>query len=76
MAKKDSILRYIHILNKLRKGPASFKEIDAYLKRQSEIQETNYTISKRQFQRVLKDIESVFEIVIEFDFRTQKYAIT
>lgn len=75
MAKKDSVLRYIFIMNKLRKGPATFKEIDEYLEHQSEIQGANYNVSKRQFQRDLKDIESLFELLIEFDFRRQVYSI-
>ena len=34
MSTRIMILRYIHILNKLRTGPASFKEIDWYLENQ------------------------------------------
>jgi predicted DNA-binding transcriptional regulator YafY len=62
-------------LNKLRKGAATFEQIDAYLSRQSELQGSNFNMSKRQFQRDLKDIESIFEIEIKFDFRKKVYAI-
>jgi predicted DNA-binding transcriptional regulator YafY len=75
MTKRESVLRYIHIMNKLRTGPATFEQIDAYLLRHSELQESNFNMSKRQFQRDLKDIESIFEIEIKFDFRRKIYAI-
>lgn len=75
MTKRESVLRYIHIMNKLRTGPATFEQIDAYLLRHSELQESNFNMSKRQFQRDLKDIESIFEVEIKFDFRLKVYAI-
>ncbi len=75
MTKRESVLRYIHIMNKLRTGPATFEQIDGYLLRHSELQESNFNMSKRQFQRDLKDIESIFEVEIKFDFRRKVYAI-
>lgn len=75
MTKRESVLRYIHIMNKLRTGPATFEQIDAYLTRQSELQGAVFNMSKRQFQRDLKDIESIFEVEIKFDFKRKIYAI-
>lgn len=75
MTKRESVLRFIHIMNKLRTGPATFEQIDAYLTRHSELQGSNFNMSKRQFQRDLKDIESIFEVEIKFDFRRKIYAI-
>ena len=75
MTKRESVLRYIHIMNRLRTGPATFEQIDAYLTRQSELQGAIFNMSKRQFQRDLKDIESIFEVEIKFDFRRKIYAI-
>jgi len=75
MTKRESVLRYIHIMNKLRTGPATFEQIDDYLTRHSELQGSNFNMSKRQFQRDLKDIESIFEVEIKFDFRRKIYAI-
>jgi len=75
MTKRESVLRYIHIMNKLRTGPSTFEQIDAYLTRHSELQESNFNMSKRQFQRDLKDIESIFEVEIKFDFSLKVYAI-
>ena len=75
MTKRESVLRYIHIMNKLRTGAATFEQIDTYLSQQSELQGGNFNMSKRQFQRDLKDIESIFEVEIEFDFKLKVYAI-
>jgi len=75
MTKRESVLRYIHIMNKLRKGAANFEQIDTYLLQQSELQGGNFNMSKRQFQRDLKDIESIFEVEIGFDFKLKVYAI-
>ena len=60
MSTKESLLRYFHITNKLRKSPATFNEIDSYLKQQSELQSMNFNVSKRQFKRDLEDIGSMF----------------
>lgn len=75
MSKRESLLRYIHIVNKLHNAPASFEEIDEYLLQQSEWQDYRFNVSKRQFQRDLKDIESIFEIEISYDFSRQFYYI-
>ena len=75
MSTKESLLRYFHITNKLRKSPATFKEIDTYLRQQSELQSMNFNVSKRQFKRDLEDIGSIFEIEINYDFKRRVYAI-
>lgn len=75
MSARQTILRYIHILNRLRKSPATFKEIDQYLNQQSNLQEEKFRVSKRQFLRDIKDIASVFELEIYFDFSDGVYRI-
>ncbi len=75
MTTRESLLRYFHIINKLRKSPATFKEIDGYLTKQSELQGYHFNVSKRQFQRDLEDIGAIFEIDINYDFRRRVYAI-
>lgn len=75
MSTRDSLLRYIHIINKLRKAPATFDEIDNYLSEQAQKQDLNFKISKRTFQRDLKDIGTIFEIEISYDFSQQVYSI-
>jgi predicted DNA-binding transcriptional regulator YafY len=75
MTTRESLLRYFHIINKLRKSQATFKEIDEYLAKQSELQGYHFNVSKRQFQRDLEDIGAIFEIEINYDFRRRVYAI-
>ncbi|HZL08350.1 MAG TPA: WYL domain-containing protein [Prolixibacteraceae bacterium] len=75
MSVRQSILRYIHVLNKLRKAPASYQEIDQYLILQSNLQDEKFNASKRQFQRDLKDISSIFELEIFYDASNGVYRI-
>lgn len=75
MSKRESIARYSLIINKLRKGPATFKDISRNLEIESEIQSYNYNISKRTFQRDLNDIRSIYNINICFDFSRKVYYI-
>lgn len=75
MSDRKTVLRYFHILNRLRKSPASFKDIDAYLRRQSEWQDENFNVSKRQFVRVIADIQSIFELDIEYNASRDVYFI-
>ena len=75
MTTREALLRYFHIINKLRKSTATFKEIDEYLTKQSELQGYHFNISKRQFQRDLEDIGAIFEIQISYDFRRRVYTI-
>ena len=75
MTTRESLLRYFHIINKLRKSQATFKEIDGYLTKQSELQGYHFNVSKRQFQRDLEDIGAIFEIEIRYDFKRRVYTI-
>src|SRR5665648_846415 len=75
MSVRQSILRNNHMLNKLRKAPASFIEIDKYLNQQSNLQNEKFNVSKRQFQRDLKDISSIFELEIFYDSSNGVYRI-
>lgn len=73
MSKRESIARYNLIIKMLRKHPATFEEITDYLSLESELQEYNYTISKRTFQRDLEDIRSLYNIYIQYDFSRKVY---
>lgn len=75
MSDRKTVLRYFYILNRIRKSPASFREIDTYLAQQSELHDENFNVSKRQFSRVLKDINSIFELDIDYDASRDVYFI-
>ena len=64
MPKETFFARYALIIKRLEKSPASFEEIASYLQNESELQDRNFEISKRTFQRDLKDIESQLGIEI------------
>jgi predicted DNA-binding transcriptional regulator YafY len=76
MSKRESLNRYILVINRLRRHPASFNEISEMLERESEIQSCDFSISKRTFQRDCQDISSLFNIEIAYDRRINAYYIT
>lgn len=76
MSKKQYIKRHILIINKLRKKACSFEEMQTHLQRQSEIEEENYEVSIRTFQRDIKEIASIYNIVIESNRSQNVYEIT
>ena len=75
MSKREAIIRYNLIINKLRKKTATFKEISEYLNKESELQDIDFTISIRTFQRDIKDISALYKIDIQFDFSNGVYYI-
>jgi predicted DNA-binding transcriptional regulator YafY len=75
MSKRESIARYNLIIKKLRRFPASFAEISDNLAIESEIQDYNFNVSKRTFQRDLEDIRSIYNIDIQYDYLKKVYFI-
>lgn len=75
MAVKDSLLRYTHILHKLRSAPATRADIMHYMQRKADISGRNFDISERTFKRDLDDILEVFNVAIRFDFKRKVYYI-
>jgi predicted DNA-binding transcriptional regulator YafY len=76
MAKQDYIIRYLTIIKKLRKGQvATFKEISAYLEKESEFYDRPFLVSARTFQRDLNEIRSIFKVDIQYDFSRKVYYI-
>ncbi len=75
MSKKEAILRYSLIINRLRLKDSSFKEIDDYLDQESINQGYNFRISERTFDRDRKDILSIYNIEIKYDFSSKVYYI-
>lgn len=75
MSKVETILRYHLIIKKVRKFPASFGEIEKYLKIESEMQGYDLCRSKRTFERDLNDIRSIYHIDIQYDASRNVYHI-
>jgi len=75
MAKIESINRYSLIIKKLRQKPSSFNEILSYLEFESELQDFNFRVSLRTFQRDINDIRTLYKIDIQFNKSTKNYFI-
>ncbi|ALO14096.1 hypothetical protein L21SP5_00417 [Salinivirga cyanobacteriivorans] len=75
MSQREVLARYNLIIKKLRKNPANFAEIAAYLAFESELQGYNFNVSKRTFQRDLEDIRSLYNIDIQYNFSSRSYFI-
>ena len=75
MSRKEAIIRHRHIINKLKRKPSSFSEIASYLERQSELEDYDFTISKRTFKRDTEEIFSFYSIEIKYDFTQKVYYI-
>jgi len=67
MAKETFFTRFTLIIRRLEKGPATFEQIAHYLETESDIQDKDFNISIRTFQRDIKDIyeQLNYEIVNE-----------
>ncbi|MGV3704300.1 MAG: helix-turn-helix transcriptional regulator [Arcticibacter sp.] len=75
MSKIEALSRYNLIINRVRKSPATLKEIREYLQRESEIQGYNFDVSDRTFKRDLNDIWSLYKIEISYDSSRRVYQI-
>lgn len=75
MSKRETIIRYSLIIQKLKKRPSTFAEIADYLALESEMQAYDFNISKRTFQRDMNDIRSLYNIDIAYDFSKKVYYI-
>lgn len=76
MSLRETICRLNLIVNKLRKRPSTFKEINEMLERESELQDLKLAVSDRTFQRNLEDILSLYNIEIRYDHSAKVYRIT
>ncbi|HTA62719.1 MAG TPA: hypothetical protein VK835_09700 [Bacteroidia bacterium] len=75
MTQREFISRLELITKKLKKGPATYMEINDHLKKESELQGYNFTTSKRTFQRDLEQIQSIYHTNIKYDFSNKWYCI-
>lgn len=71
MAQHDQLLRFIAIIRRLEKSPATFSEVNSYVQRDAEIRGYKPDLSPRNFSRHISDIRSVFGIDISYN-RTEK----
>ncbi|MES2568079.1 MAG: WYL domain-containing protein [Bacteroidota bacterium] len=75
MSKREYIARNLLIINFLKRGRASWDEIEFHLETQSELEGYNYLISQRTFQRDMIEIRSLYQIDIQNDKATGLYYI-
>lgn len=75
MSKRETIMRYSLIIQRLRKRPSTFAEIQNYLQKESEFQDYNFNVSQRTFQRDVEDIRSIYKIDIQYDTSRKAYII-
>lgn len=75
MAKRSFFLRYSVILKRLQKAPATLKEIVSSIEKEFDLLDLPLNYSKRTFQRDLKEIQEIFQVDIQFDFRQKVYFI-
>lgn len=75
MARVDEMTRLTAIVNVLKSGPASRKEIEEYLDRKSELTGLDLRVSERTFARDKLAIQTIFDMQIEYDFSNKKHFI-
>lgn len=76
MSKQESLARHRLIIQKLKSNPSTFEEILEKLKTESDLHDLNFEISKRTFQRDLKEIEQLYNIEIKNDRSRKVYYIS
>lgn len=75
MSKRSFFLRYSIILKRLQKSPAPLKEIVSCIEKEFDLMDIPLNYSKRTFQRDVQEIQEIFQVDIEFDFRKKVYYI-
>lgn len=75
MSKQNSLIRYNLIVKKLSRCPSTFEEINYLLENESQIQGLELSVSKRTFQRDVKDIRDLFDIDIVYSRQDKTYCI-
>src|SRR5690606_1659745 len=75
MSKKESLHRHRLIISKLRRSPCSFEQLQDFLALQGEISGDQLTCSLRTFQRDIKEVASLYDIVINYNRTLNAYEI-
>lgn len=75
MSKIDILIRHSVIIQRLKRNPATLKEINQHLAQESDLTGYNLEVSDRTFTRDKADILSIWKINIECDKSNNKYYI-
>lgn len=75
MSKQETLTRHRIIIQKLRTKPCSFELIQFTLEDESQIKGMDLNIELRTFQRDIKEIESLYQIVIKYNRGLKAYEI-
>lgn len=75
MSVTETIMRYQLIISKLKKHSVSIKEMNEFLERESEFRGYNLVRDKRTFIRDLDAIRSIYDIDIQYNFKSKAYEI-
>lgn len=75
MSKKHFIKRHLLILEKLRKNPCDFKELQEYVREQFMLDDVDYELLKRTFERDVKEIDSIYGVEIKYIRKERVYEI-
>ena len=75
MSKIDILIRHSVIIQRLKRSPATLKEINQHLAQESDLTGNNLEVSDRTFTRDKADILSIWKINIECDKSNNRYYI-
>ncbi|MDO8969021.1 YafY family protein [Algoriphagus sp.] len=75
MSKLTSLYRQLQLIKLAKKGPFTWDQVESLLEKKSEGGDLDLQISKRTLNRDLKEIQELFGVVIEFDFKSARYHI-
>lgn len=75
MSKLTSLFRQLELIKLAKKGPFTWGQVEKLLEKKSEGKDLDLLISKRTLNRDLKEIQELFGLVIEFDFKSARYQI-
>ena len=75
MSKKHFIKRHLLILERLRKNPCDFKELQEYVRKQFMYEDEDYELLIRTFERDQKEILSIYGVDIRYIRKEKVYKI-
>lgn len=75
MSKLTSLSRQIELIKLAKKGSFTWDQVKRLLEKKSEGKDLDLLISKRTLNRDLNEIQELFGLVIEFDFKSSRYLI-